>query len=58
MKLKLPLTIQVKIVKVGNSLHMTIPKTIIRALNWEVEDTVEIGAEEDTMIVKKGAHAY
>jgi antitoxin component of MazEF toxin-antitoxin module len=48
----------VKIVKVGNSLHMTIPKTIIRALNWEVEDTVEIGAEEDTMIVKKGARAY
>jgi antitoxin component of MazEF toxin-antitoxin module len=48
-------TLKVKIVKMGNSIRMTIPKLVIRALKWEVGDTVEIGVEDDTMIVKKSA---
>jgi len=49
----MPLTIQVKIVKLGNSLRMTIPKEVARTLNWKAGDILEIGLDNSHMTVKK-----
>ena len=48
-----PLTIPVKVVKIGNSLRMTIPKPVADALNIKEGDTVEVGITDGEMIVKK-----
>ena len=48
-----PLTIKVKIAKMGNSIRMTIPKPVLDALNWKDGDWVEVGIKEESMIVKK-----
>ena len=48
-----PLTIKVKIAKMGNSVRMTIPKPVLDALEWKDGDIVEVGIEEETMIVKR-----
>lgn len=36
------MTIEVKIIKIGNSSGFIIPKVIIKALGWKVEDLVEV----------------
>ncbi|MBL7167232.1 AbrB/MazE/SpoVT family DNA-binding domain-containing protein [Candidatus Bathyarchaeota archaeon] len=41
------------VVKVGNSLRMTIPKEIVRAMNLEKGDTLLVGMNNGDMIVKK-----
>lgn len=48
-----PLTIEVKLTKIGNSLRITIPKDVLRALNWKEGDKLEIGLNDSVMIVKK-----
>jgi len=51
--MNMPLTIQVKLNRVGNSLKMTIPKEVARALNWKSGDILEIGLDNSHMTVKK-----
>ena len=53
--LELPLTIKVKIAKMGNSVRMTIPKPVLEALEWNDGDMVEVGIEDSRMIVEKAA---
>jgi len=49
----MPLTIQVKIFKLGNSLRMTIPIEVVRALNLKAGDFLEIGLDNSHMTVKR-----
>ena len=49
----MPLTISVKLVKIGNSVRMTIPMPVLKTLNWKEGDTVEVGLSNNSMIVKK-----
>ena len=51
--MEMPLTIRVKIAKMGNSLRMTIPVDVARALDLNDGDYVEIGITDSFMIVKK-----
>ena len=51
----MPLTIQVKIVKLGNSLRITIPKEVARTLNLKAGDILEIGVDNSHMTVKKAS---
>lgn len=51
--MKMPLTIEVKLTKIGNSLRITVPKDVLRALNWKEGDMLEIGLSDSVMIVKK-----
>ena len=50
---QVPLTIKVKIAKMGNSVRMTIPKPVLESLKWMDGDTVEVGIDGDKMIVEK-----
>ena len=52
---QVPLTIKVKIAKMGNSVRMTIPKPVLESLKWMDGDTVEVGIEGNQMTVKKVA---
>jgi len=49
----MPLTIKVKLSKMGNSLRMTIPKPVLNALGWKEGDMLEIGITDSSMVVKK-----
>lgn len=49
----MPLTIRVKVAKMGNSLRMTIPVDVARAMDLKGGDFVEIGLTDGSMIVKK-----
>ena len=49
----MPLTIKVKLGKVGNSLRITIPKPVIETLKWKPGEVLEVGIIKDSMIVKK-----
>ncbi len=53
--MKMPLTIEVKLTKIGNSLRITVPKDVLRALSWKEGDRLEIGLSDSAMIVKKAA---
>jgi len=50
---KMPLTISVKVVKIWNSLRMTIPKPVSKALDINEGYTLEVGLTDGSMIVKK-----
>lgn len=47
------LTIPVKVVKIGNSLRMTIPKPVATALGIQVGDVLEVGLAGGSMTVKR-----
>ena len=47
------LTIPVKVVKIGNSLRMTIPKPVAMALGIQAGDVLEVGLTDGSMIVKR-----
>ena len=49
----MPLTIRVKISKIGNSLRMTIPKPVLQTLGWKEGDVLEVGVTNNSMIVRK-----
>jgi AbrB family looped-hinge helix DNA binding protein len=49
------LTLTIKVVKVGNSLRMTIPKDVCRALDIKAGDMLEIGLSDNAMTVKKAS---
>jgi len=49
----MPLTIKVKLSKIGNSLRMTVPKPVIEELGWKEGDLLEVGITDDSMIVRK-----
>mgnify|MGYP003681925097 CR=1 FL=1 len=51
----MPLTIPIKVVKIGNSLRMTIPKPVAQVLNIREGDTLRVGITDNTMIVEKSA---
>ena len=49
------LTIEIKIVKIGNSLRITIPKDVARTLGWKEGDILQIGVVDETMTAKKAS---
>jgi len=49
----LPIQFEISVVKVGNSLRMTIPKEIAKAMNLVKGDTLLVGMNNGDMIVKK-----
>jgi len=48
-----PLTIRVKLAKMGNSLRMTVPKPVLETLGWKHGDTLEVGITDKAMMVKR-----
>jgi AbrB family looped-hinge helix DNA binding protein len=51
--MQVPIPFTVKVVKIGNSLRMTIPKQITDYLKIAEGDTLEIVVTDHTMTVKK-----
>jgi len=49
----MPLTIPVKVVKIGNSLRMTIPKPVVLALGIKAGDVLDVGLTNGSMMVKR-----
>ena len=47
------LTIPIKVVKIGNSLRVTIPKPIVDALNIKEGDTMDVGVTENIISMKR-----
>lgn len=45
---------KVKVVKIGNSIRMTIPKQVAEHLKIQEGDTLQITVQNDEIIVKKG----
>lgn len=48
-----PIEFEIKVVAVAGSLRMTIPKEVARALCIEAGDTVLVGLNDHTMLVRK-----
>jgi AbrB family looped-hinge helix DNA binding protein len=51
--MQMPIPFKVKVVKIGNSLRMTIPKQITDYLKIEEGNTLEITVTNSTMNVRK-----
>lgn len=49
----MPLDIEVKLTQIGNSVRVTVPKDVLRALQWKAGDVVHVGVDDSTMTVKK-----
>lgn len=49
----MPFTPKVKLVKIGNSLRMTIPVEVIEAMNIKEGDTLTVDVQGDSIVVKK-----
>lgn len=49
----MPIFFKIKVVKVGNSLRMTIPKEICEALNIKEGDTLAVTTTNGEILVKK-----
>jgi AbrB family looped-hinge helix DNA binding protein len=49
----LPIEFEIKVVAVSGSLRMTIPKEVARALSIEAGDTVLVGVNDHTMLVRR-----
>ena len=49
----MPLTIPVKAVRIGNSLRMTIPKPVAEALGIAEGDTLDVGVDDGSMVVRR-----
>lgn len=49
----MPIEFEISVVKVGNSLRMTIPKQITKAMNLNKGDVLLVGMTNGDMIVKK-----
>ena len=49
----MPVEFKIKVVKVGNSLRITIPKEIAEALNLKVGDLVGVSLDDDQIVVRK-----
>ena len=50
---KMPIEFEISVVKVGNSLRMTIPKQIAKAMTLVKGDTLIVSMTNDDMIVRK-----
>ena len=49
----MPLTIPVKVVKIGNSLRMTIPKPVAQSLGIREGDLLDVGISNDSILAKR-----
>lgn len=52
----IPDSIRVKLVKIGNSIRMTIPKSIAWALSLKAGEYVEVNIIDGAIIVKREAN--
>ena len=50
---RMPVIFEISVVKVGNSLRMTIPKQIAKAMNLEKGDILLVGMTDGDMVVRK-----
>ena len=50
-----PVEFEISVVKVGNSLRMTIPKPIAKAMNLSKGDTLLVSMTNGDMVVRKQA---
>jgi len=53
MWMNLPITLTVKVVKIGASLRITIPIEVVKALGINAGDFMEIDVVDSTMTAKK-----
>jgi len=51
----MPITIKRKVVKVGNSLRVTIPTEILEALRLKAGDTLEFAATNGDILIRKAS---
>ena len=51
--IKMPIEFEISVVKVGNSLRMTIPKQIAKAMNLKKGDTLIVTMTNGDMVVRK-----
>lgn len=49
----MPITILVKLTRIGNSLRLTVPRDALRILEWKEGDMLEVGTIDHVMTVKK-----
>lgn len=49
----MPITILVKLTRIGNSLRITVPKDVLRILEWKEGDMLEVGTTDHIMTVKR-----
>jgi antitoxin component of MazEF toxin-antitoxin module len=42
----MPITILVKLTRIGNSLRLTVPKDVLRILEWKEGDMLEVGTAD------------
>jgi AbrB family looped-hinge helix DNA binding protein len=54
-EMQVPIPFKVKVVKIGNSLRITIPKPITEYLKISEGDVIELVVTDSTIIVKKAA---
>jgi AbrB family looped-hinge helix DNA binding protein len=51
----LPIELKVKVVKIGHSLRITVPKEVAEALGLQEGDVVSVGLSNARMVVRKFA---
>ena len=49
----MPIELKVKVVKIGNSLRITVPKEVAEALELHEGDVVAVGLSNSRMVVRK-----
>jgi putative addiction module antidote len=49
----MPVEFKIKVVKVGNSLRVTIPKEIAESLKLRAGDTVGVSLDDDRITIRK-----
>lgn len=49
----MPIKFKIKVVKIGNSLRVTIPKEIVEAIKLKAGDLVDISLDNSQIIIQK-----
>jgi antitoxin component of MazEF toxin-antitoxin module len=51
----MPVKFKIKVVQVGNSLKVTIPKEMVEHVGLEKGETIEMWADDGRIIIEKGS---
>ena len=55
--MNVPVKFKIKVVQVGNSLKVTIPKEMVEHVGLEKGETIEMWADDGRIIIEKGSKA-